>query len=182
MIQIHDKTFIPFIKRDQIEGRIRELGIQISQDYQGKNPLFIVVLKGSFMFATDLIKACNLVSEIGFVRFKSYEGMNSTGEVKTIMDLDQDIKGRNIIIVEDIVTTGHTLNMYLSKLKSHKPASIKIASLLFKPDRLLHDIKVDYCGFVIEDKFVIGYGLDYDELGRSLPEVYILSDQKVTIN
>ena len=141
---------------------------------QGKKPLFIAILNGAFIFAADLFKQINIEAEISFIKLASYKGIKSTGKVITAIGLDVDLHRRDVIIVEDIVDTGKTLFQFLPQLQHQHPASLKIASLLHKPDALLHPIKIDYLGFTIPNKFVIGYGLDYDGLGRNIKEIYQL--------
>lgn len=167
-IEIKDKKFKTFIEIEEIKIRIQELANKINKEYKDKNPIFIAVLDGSFLFAAELYKNIEILSEICFVKFKSYNKEKQEDLVCHI-GLDVDIKNRNIIIVEDIVDTGKTLNLLIGQLLSHGAASIKIASLLSKPFK--HNIKVDYVGFEIPDKFVVGYGLDYGGLGRNLTNI-----------
>jgi hypoxanthine phosphoribosyltransferase len=176
-ITIHDKFFIPFISEDKIEQRISELGNKISAEYKDLNPLFIGILNGSFIFASDLFRHLSIDAEITFVKLSSYHGTSSTGKVHTSIGLDEKaIHGRHIIIVEDIIDTGHTLSSFIPELQTCQPASVKIATFLFKPECLKQDIKADYIGFEIPDKFVVGYGLDYNGLGRNLCDLYQLSE------
>ena len=147
---------------------------EINRDYEGKNPLFIAILNGAFIFAADLFKQINLEAEICFIKLASYKGVKSTGKVITAIGLDTEIYNRDIIIVEDIVDTGKTLSQFLPTLEHQHPASLKIATLLHKPSATVHAIKIDYLGFTIPDKFVLGYGLDYDGLGRNIKEIYQL--------
>ncbi len=175
MKQIKDKNFVPFIDSQALQARIRELAQQINKDYEGKNPLLIGVLNGSFMFIGDLFKSIDIECEITFIRVASYQSTESTGQVKQILGLKEDIKNRHVIIVEDIVDTGMTMQEVLGNLASQKPASIKILTLLYKPEALKAPLKVDYVGFEIETKFVVGYGLDYDGFGRNLDAIYVLA-------
>lgn len=177
MKQIKDKHFVPFIKSDALQSRIRELGQQLSKDYANKNPLLIGVLNGSFMFVADLFKNIDIDCEITFIRVSSYQSTESTGQVKQIIGLKESIQGRHVIIVEDIVDTGLTMQEVLGQMASMKPESIKIMTLLYKPDALKVPLKLDYVGFEIENRFVVGYGLDYDNLGRNLDEIYVLSEK-----
>jgi hypoxanthine phosphoribosyltransferase len=174
VIQVLDKRFEPYINADQIQEQITKLANQINVDYAGKKPLFIPILNGSFMFASDLFKQLTIEAEICFIKLASYKGTKSTGNVMTSIGLDIPLTGRNIIIVEDIVDTGKTLNEFLPQLKNQQPASIKIAALLHKPDALVHPLNIDYLGFNVPDKFLLGFGLDYDGLGRNLKEIYRL--------
>lgn len=174
-VQVHDKTFVPFIGKEKIAARIQELGRQIDADYAGKNPLFLAILNGSFIFAADLFRAITIEAEISFIKLASYKGTTSTGNVITAIGMEEKLNGRHIVIVEDIVDTGKTLSSFLPDLQQRQPASLKIATFLTKPEALQHDVKTDYVGFEIENKFVVGYGLDYDGHGRNLPELYQLA-------
>lgn len=149
----------------------------INHDYAGKRPLFIAVLNGSFMFASDLFKYLTIDAEICFIKLASYKGTKSTGHVITAIGLDTDITGREIIVLEDIIDTGKTLNQFLPQLYNQQPASLKIAVLLHKPEATIYPVHIDYCCFAIPNKFVVGYGLDYDGLGRNLPEIYQLQEE-----
>ncbi|MEO8765816.1 MAG: hypoxanthine phosphoribosyltransferase [Ginsengibacter sp.] len=173
-IKVHDKEFIPYISSKEIEEQVARVASDINRDYQDKKPLFIAILNGAFIFAADLFKNITLDAEICFIKLASYKGVKSTGKVITAIGLDVDLYGREVIIIEDIVDTGKTLSQFLPQLEHHHPASLRIASLLHKPDAMVHPIKIDYLGFTIPDKFVIGYGLDYDGLGRNIKEIYQL--------
>ena len=175
-IIIGDEKFIPFITEEQIQKRVKELGEQISNDYKGKLPIFIGVLNGSFIFLADLIKNVNIHCEIDFFKLSSYgDSKISSGNVRMLKELNADISERHIIIVEDIVDTGLSLNYINQLLGKFKPASIKYASLLVKSESLKFDLKIDYIGFEILNKFVIGYGLDYAQKYRNLRSIYVLS-------
>lgn len=169
--------FKPYIKKELIDKRIAELADEIKRDCQGTLPLFLCVLNGAFPFASDLFRAIDMDAEISFIRLKSYEGTDSTGVVKEVLGLTEDIKGRTVIVIEDIVDTGNTIDKLLKKLKAYNPADIKVATLLFKPESLKCDIKPDYVGFSIPQKFIIGFGLDLDGLARNLPDIYILDEK-----
>ena len=174
-VEIHGKSFVHYISAEQIHDRVLALGQQISTDYEGKKPLFLGVLNGAFMFAADLLRACTLDAEIVFVKLSSYEGMQSLGKLITVIGVDESVvRGRDVIIVEDILDTGKTLSDFTHTLRAFEPASIAIATFLQKPDALQHDVVADYIGFEIPDKFVIGYGLDYDGLGRNLGDLFQL--------
>ncbi|MEP6628726.1 MAG: hypoxanthine phosphoribosyltransferase [Ginsengibacter sp.] len=174
VIKVHDKEFVPYLTSGEIEKQISRVASEINRDYVGKKPLFIAILNGSFIFAADLFKQINVEAEIAFIKLASYKGVKSTGKVITSIGLDTDIYGRDVIIIEDIVDTGKTLFQFLPQLEHQHPSSLKIASLLHKPDAMVHPIKIDYLGFTIPDKFVLGYGLDYDGLGRNIKEIYQL--------
>ncbi|MEP6927504.1 MAG: hypoxanthine phosphoribosyltransferase [Ginsengibacter sp.] len=173
-IKVHDKEFISYISSQDIEKQVARVAAEINRDYKEKKPLFIAILNGAFIFAADLFKHITIEAEICFIKLASYKGVKSTGKVITAIGLDVDLYNREVIIVEDIVDTGKTLTQFLPQLQHHHPASLKIASLLHKPDAMVHPIKIDYLGFTIPDKFVIGYGLDYDGLGRNIKEIYQL--------
>ncbi|HSV11992.1 MAG TPA: hypoxanthine phosphoribosyltransferase [Hanamia sp.] len=173
-LKVHDKEFIPYITSEQIEEQVTRVAAEINKDYQGKKPLFIAILNGAFIFAADLFKRINVEAEICFIKLASYKGVKSTGKVITAIGLDAELYNRDVIIIEDIVDTGKTLSQFLPQLEHHHPASLKVASLLHKPSATVHSINIDYLGFTIPDKFVVGYGLDYDGLGRNLKEIYQL--------
>lgn len=171
-------TFEPYIRREEIAKQVYRLAQDIKRDYANENPLFLCVLNGSFIFAADLFRACNLHdAEITFIRFKSYEGTQSTGSVKEIMGLTENITGRNVLIVEDIIDTGVTAAQLRKELAKHNPKSIKMVSLLFKPEALTVGKAPDYVGFEIPRKFILGYGLDIDGLARNLPDIYVLKEK-----
>ena len=173
-LKVHDKEFIPYITSAEIEEQVKRVAAEINKDYEGKKPLFIAILNGAFIFAADLFKQINLEAEICFIKLASYKGVKSTGKVITAIGLDVELYGRDVIILEDIVDTGKTLSQFLPQLDHHHPASLKVAALLHKPAAMVHTIKIDYLGFTIPDKFVLGYGLDYDGLGRNIKEIYQL--------
>lgn len=175
-VTLHDKRFRPYIHRAQIQQRIAEIAAEIDKDYNGLDPLFIGILNGSFIFAADLFRAISIKAEISFIKLASYQGTSSTGNVITAIGLEDNLQDRHIIILEDIVDTGKTLFSFLPVIERQRPASVRIATLLSKPDARQHDVPLAYTGFEIPDKFIVGYGLDYDKLGRNLPELYILAD------
>lgn len=174
LIKVHDKEFKPYIPADKITAEVKRVASEINKDYAGKKPLFIAILNGSFMFAADLFKEVNIEAEICFIKLASYKGIKSSGQVITAIGLDVDLVGREIIVIEDIVDTGNTLSKFLPQLYHHHPASLKIAALLHKPEAMVHPIKIDYLGFSVPNKFLLGYGLDYDGLGRNIKEIYQL--------
>lgn len=171
VIQIEDKSFVPFISEADIQSRIVELAQDINKEYEGKDLIFIAVLNGAFMFAADLMKSVHLPSEISFVKVSSYRGVETTGRVDELIGLNTEIDGKHVVIIEDIVDTGITIDKIVTLLKSHDPASVKISTLLYKPDAFKGKNKPDFVGFTIENKFVVGYGLDYNEKGRNLSEI-----------
>ena len=176
LIRVHDKTFEPYLTASQIDAAIEKLASEINRDYNGKKPLFIAILNGSFMFASDLFKKLTIEAEICFIKLASYKGTKSTGHVITAIGLDIDLIHRHLIVVEDIVDTGKTLDKFLPQLHNQQPASLKICALLHKPEATEYPIQINYLGFTIPNKFVVGYGLDYDGLGRNIPEIYKLSE------
>ncbi|WP_026631895.1 hypoxanthine phosphoribosyltransferase [Dyadobacter alkalitolerans] len=175
MINILDKKFVPLITTEAIETRITALAKEISTDYQGRCPLFIVVLNGAFLFASELVKRIPLSCEITFIRLASYSQTQSSGFVREIIGLNDSIEGRDIIIIEDIIDTGLTMAQLLRQINELSPASIAIATLLHKPEALKTPVDIRYTGFNIDNKFVVGYGLDYDGMGRNLDAIYVLA-------
>ena len=177
LVKVHDKYFTPYLSEEAIAARVKELATQINTDYKGKNPLLIAVLNGSFIFAADLFKHLTMEAEISFIKLASYQGTKSTGKVITAIGLDTNISKRDIIIIEDIIDTGKTLHQFMPQLMDYQPNSVKIAALLHKPEATIHHINIDYICFSIPKKFVVGYGLDYDGLGRNLPAIYQLDGE-----
>jgi hypoxanthine phosphoribosyltransferase len=171
-IKIHDKEFTLSIPQEEILNEVKRVAAEINRDYAGKRPLLLGVLNGSFMFVADLMKNLNIECEISFVKLSSYQGTTTTGAIREVLGLAESIAGRDIIIVEDIVDTGLTMQRMLESLGTRQPASVQIASLFLKPARLQVPIDVKYSAFTIPDRFIVGYGLDYDGLGRNLPDVY----------
>ena len=174
-IQLHDKSFEVYLSEAQIQEKIKGIADQLNKDYKDKRPLFIAILNGSFMFAADLFKYLAIDAEVCFIKLASYRGIKSSGHVITAIGLDVDLYDRDVVILEDIVDTGKTLNEFLPKLDHQQPKSLKIAALLHKPDATQFELKIDYLGFSIPNKFVVGYGLDYDGLGRNLKDIYQLA-------
>ncbi len=176
-ITVGDEQFVPFLAEDEIQKRIKELAEQISEDYKGKVPVFIGVLNGSFLFMSDIIRYMNIDCEIDFFKLSSYgDEKISSGRVKLLKELNCDVNGRDIIVVEDIVDSGLSINYIEDIFSEKKPNSMKVVSLLVKPGSLKYDVKIDYIGFNIPDKFVIGYGLDYAQKYRNLRSIYVLSE------
>ena len=175
-IRVLDKEFKIYISEETIKARIAEIATSIREDLADKNPLFIVVLNGAFIFAADLLRETNIACEINFIRLSSYEGTNSTGKMKNIMGLDKNIEGRSVVIVEDIIDTGLTMEYLCKTIAKSNPAEIRIASLFVKPGKLQTDIKTDYKCFDIDNDFIVGYGLDYDGVGRNLKNIYKISE------
>uniref|UniRef100_A0A7V2ZID4 Hypoxanthine phosphoribosyltransferase n=1 Tax=Ignavibacterium album TaxID=591197 RepID=A0A7V2ZID4_9BACT len=174
---INGDTFIPLLTEEQIQRRVKELGEEISNDYKGKVPVFIGVLNGAFIFMSDLIKNVDLECEIDFFKLSSYgDSKISSGKVKLLKELNCDVNGRDIIIVEDIVDTGLSIKYIEELFSRHTPKSMKVVSLLVKPESLKYDVKIDYIGFKIPSQFVIGYGLDYQQKYRNLSSIYVLSE------
>lgn len=172
-IQVHDKEFEILLENDSINKRTRLIGIQLNVDYENRCPVFIGVLNGSFLFMADLIKEIDIACEVGFIRVASYHGTESVGQIKETFGLPNDLNGRDVILVEDIVDTGLTLKYILAKVQEQNPASVTVCSLLFKPAALKEPIaELNYVGFEIPNEFVVGYGLDYNGLGRNLKDIY----------
>ena len=176
MIQLHDKHFSAFISKEEIAFAIKTMAKQIEDDFLEETPIFLGVLNGSFMVLSDLMKNYNGLCEVSFVKMASYEGTKSTNQVKELIGLNQNLEGRTVIIVEDIIDTGNTIEELKTILKNQKVKHLKIATLFFKPDAYKKDIKLDYIGIRIPDKFIVGFGLDYDGLGRNLNSVYQLAE------
>ncbi len=171
-VHLHGKKFAPHISATEIDKAVASIASAINADLADKNPLFVCVLNGVFLFAADLLRKIETPCEVSFIKVSSYEGTSSTGEVKTQIGLNEDIKGRTIVLVEDIIDSGNTIARLLPILENEQPSSIKIATLLFKPAAFKKDFKIDYIGMEIPNDFVVGYGLDYNGLGRNLPEIY----------
>jgi len=172
-IHIKDKTFCQFITQEEIQTRIDDIVTELSEKYSQKHPVFVVVLRGAFMFASDILKKFNYPCEIEFVKLSSYAGMQSTGKIHISLPLREElIRNREVIIIEDIVDSGLTMDFFRNYLIAQEPKSVTLVSLLFKPQNLKKEVKVDIAGFVIPDLFVVGYGLDYDGEGRNLSAIY----------
>ena len=176
-MQIKDKYFRTLINQVTLESKICSLGYELTEAYQDKNPIFIAILNGSFMFAAELMKSVDILAEITFLRVSSYQATESTGEITEILGLTQSIEGRHVVILEDIIDTGITMHQVKEQLLAQNPASLAIATMLFKPAALQRPLTVEYIGFEIAPLFVIGYGLDYDGYGRNLPEILVLAEK-----
>jgi hypoxanthine phosphoribosyltransferase len=174
-VTIKDKSFNIYIKESEILERVQALADRINQEYEGKNPLFIAILNGSFMFASDLLKAVTVPCEITFVKVASYEATQSRGEVEEILGLEKDLKDRHIIVIEDIVDTGLTMMEIMKNIREFRPASLEVATFLLKPEALKQPMTLKFIGKEIPNRFVVGYGLDYDGFGRNLRHLYQLA-------
>ena len=175
-ITIHDKTFVPYITFEELEHAIKMMANTIYKEYKNETPVFVGVLNGVVMFMSDFLKQYKGSCEISFLQMQSYEGTKSSGKVKTLMEIPMDVTDRHIIIMEDIVDTGNTLEALYDMIKTKPVKSVKIATLLYKPDAYDKDLDIDFIGMSIPDKFVVGYGLDYDCLGRNLPDIYQIKE------
>lgn len=176
-IKLYDKVFRMSLPEEEIINRVRVVAEQINEEYKGRRPLFLSVLNGAFMFTSDLMKEINIECEISFVKLASYQGTMSTGKVHEVIGINEDLSGRDIIIVEDIVESGKTIMQMMDSLSNRQPASIKVCTLFFKPSKLEEKINVDYAAIVIPDDFIVGYGLDYNQLGRNLRDIYTITDE-----
>ena len=174
MIQLHDKHFVPFISATEIDAALARMALEVQNGLKGEIPVFVGVLNGAFMVVSDFVKKYKSNCEISFVKLASYEGTTSTNDVKQLIGLNQNLEGRTVVIIEDIVDTGNTVEELKKMFESQNVKELKIATLFFKPEAYKKDIKLDYIGFEIPNKFIVGYGLDYDGLGRNLPEIYQL--------
>jgi len=174
VIQLHDKQFVPFISASEIDFAIATMAAQVEADFADETPVFVGVLNGSFMVVSDFMKHYKKPCEVSFIKLASYEGTSTTHEVKQLIGLNQDLTGRSVVIIEDIVDTGNTVVELKELFKKQNVKHLKIATLFFKPDAYKKDVKIDYVGIRIPNKFIVGFGLDYDGLGRNLAEVYQL--------
>lgn len=172
IIKVKDKTFKTFIPEDEIQRRVKAVAEKINKDFDGQNPLFLAVLNGSFMFAADLMRYITIPCEISFVKLASYQGTTSTGRVKEIIGINEELQGRTVVIVEDIVDTGKTMKRMLESLGTRNPDSLHICTLLVKPNKLEENLNIEYAAMEIPNDFIVGYGLDYDQQGRNLRDIY----------
>ena len=175
-IRLLDKTFVPYLSEDELLIRIREVAEQIHSDYGNENVLFLSVLNGSFMFTSDLMKCLDGGVELSFIKLSSYDGLESTGKVYELIGLNQNVQGKHIVVIEDIVDTGLTVQRVINMLELQNPLSVEVCTLLYKPQAYKGDEAPKYYGFEIPNKFVVGYGLDYKEIGRNLKEIYQLKE------
>lgn len=176
-VQLYDKVFELYLSESDIQARVKDIAEGINQDLSGKNPIFVSILNGSFLFAADLIRYLNFQCQIEFVKAASYEAMRSTGEVKTLIGFSQVVEDRPIVIIEDIIDTGKTIKKLINDIQKYNPASIHVATLTFKREALIESFEPQYVGFEVPNVFIVGYGLDYDQLGRNLKGIYKLKDQ-----
>ena len=176
-IKLHDKQFKVMIPATEIDQAVQRVADKLNEHYAGKTPIFLGVLSGAFLFLSDLVRKTTFDSQLAFVKISSYEGIQSTGVVKQQFGVDFDIEGRDIIIVEDIVETGHSMNYLLDHLKAKNPRSIAICTLFFKPEKFLYEYPIDYVAMPIGNEFIVGYGLDYDQLGRNLKQIYVIDEE-----
>lgn len=172
-VKIHNKEFELFITNEKLQTVVEEMAIKMNNDFKDKNPLFLCILNGSFMFAAEIFKRISLLdAEISFIKLASYSGTSTTGTIKQLIGLNEDLAGRTIVVLEDIVDSGITIANTIEQIKAKNPADIKIATLLLKPDALKIEVQLDYIGLEIPNDFIVGYGLDYDGRGRNLPDIY----------
>jgi hypoxanthine phosphoribosyltransferase len=171
-VQVRELVFEKFISREEIDVAVQKVADAINRDFEGKNPLLLAILNGAFIFASDLMRKITIPCEISFVKFASYSGTQSTSNIKELIGVDEDLKGRYVIIVEDIVDTGLTMEKLLQDIDLKKPAGVKVACFCFKPEAFQKDYSIDYIGLTIPNDFIVGYGLDYDGYGRNLPDIY----------
>lgn len=175
-ITLNDKSFRVLIPAEDIDKAVSRVAEQLNERYEGRTPIFLGVLSGSFHFLSDLVRKIDFESQVTFVKLSSYNGTESTGNVTQQLGIDIDIEGRDIIIVEDIVETGHSMSYLLDYLRAKMPASVAICTLFFKPDKFLYNYKIDYTALSIGNEFIVGYGLDYNQLGRNLKDIYVIDE------
>lgn len=175
-IKLLDRKFKTMIPAEEIDKAVQRVADQLNERYQGKTPIFLGVLSGAFLFLSDLVRKTTFDCRLAFVKISSYEGTQSTGSIKQHLGIDFDIEGKDIIIVEDIVETGHSMNYLIDYLKERNPASISICTLFFKPDKFLYEYEIDYVAMPIGNEFIVGYGLDYNQIGRNLKDIYVLDE------
>ena len=176
-VQLLDKKFKPFISSSEIQTAITHMANRINRDLKGKNIIFLGILNGAFMFAADLFRQITLDCQISFLKLASYQGTSSSGKVKRLIGINEDIRDQTVVILEDIVDTGHTVESIIRQLNGYEPSEILISTLLFKPDVYKKDLHIDYIGMEIPNDFIVGYGLDYDGFGRNLQDIYVVDDE-----
>ena len=174
IVQVHDRYFEPFISEEAIQKEVTRLALEMNQDLAGKDPIFLGILNGAFMFASDLYKQLTFPCQITFLKLASYSGTESTGSVKQLIGINRDLKDRVVVVLEDIVDTGVTLETIIRQLSGYEPQEIRVATFLHKPDATVKEVKLDYVGMEIPNDFILGYGLDYDGYGRNFREIYQL--------
>jgi len=174
IVQVHDRYFEPFIPEETIQREVTRLALEMNRDLAGKDPIFLGILNGAFMFASDLYKQLNFPCQITFLKLASYSGTESTGSVKQLIGINRDLKGRVVVVLEDIVDTGVTLETIIRQLSGYEPQEIRVATFLHKPEATVKEVKLDYVGIEIPNNFILGYGLDYDGYGRNFREIYQL--------
>ena len=175
-IKILDKTFRTFIPKEEIQQRVKAVAEKLNKDMDGKNPLLLAVLNGSFIFAADLMRNITIPCEISFVKLASYQGTTSTGKIKEVIGLNEDLTDRTVVIVEDIIDTGSTMKQMIESLGTRNPKSVHVCSLLVKPGKLQVPLNIEYAAMEIPNDFIVGYGLDYDQQGRQLEDIYVLDE------
>ena len=177
IVQVHDRYFEPFIPEEAIQKEVERLAMEMNRDLAGKDPIFLGILNGAFMFASDLYKQLTFPCQITFLKLASYSGTKSTGSVKQLIGINRDLKDRVVVVLEDIVDTGVTLETIIRQLSGYEPEEIRVATFLHKPDATVKEVKLDYVGMEIPNNFILGYGLDYDGYGRNFREIYQLVDE-----
>lgn len=177
IVKVADKSFKNYISHEQIQKSLSEIGGMINSQYRDKNPVFLVVLNGAFMFASDLLKCIDIPCEVSFLRVSSYIGMETSSKITEVLGLDDSLNGRHVVVVEDIIDTGHTMEYILKSIHDKGAESIKIATLLFKKNKFEKDFPIDYICFSIPNDFVVGYGLDYNGYGRNLKDIFTVIDE-----
>jgi hypoxanthine phosphoribosyltransferase len=177
-VKILDKTFVPFIEAEKIEKAVKDIAEKMRQDLAGKDVVFVAILNGAFMFASDLFRSIDFPARITFLKLASYLGTSSSGTVKQLIGINEDLKDKTVVVIEDIVDTGITIDLIVRQLKTYDAKEVKVAALLLKPDALKKEVQLDYVGLEIPTKFIVGYGLDYNGFGRNLKEIYVLSENQ----
>lgn len=177
-VKILDKTFETFIGSDEIEKAVKTIASQMHKDLAGKDVVFVAILNGAFMFASDLFRSIDFPARITFLKMASYIGTSSSGSVKQLIGINEDLKDKTVVVIEDIVDTGITIDLIVRQLKTYDPSEVKVAALLLKPDALTKEVNLDYVGIKIPTRFIVGYGLDYNGFGRNLKEIYVLSENQ----